>query len=94
MGLASPSHLLLCGPFHQKHDTVFGARVLGETAGIRVWSSTIFGVDHLHTLVVGDAHAVVAILDNVGVAYVVQAHRRSQGLVSGRCPPWRPAKPV
>ena len=45
--------------------SVFSAKA----AGIRVWSSTIFGVDHLHTLVVDDAHAVVAILADVGVAY-------------------------
>src|SRR5215204_1162733 len=54
----------------------FNAGVLGEGRGYPGLEFHDFGVDHLHTLVVGDAHAPVAVLDDVGVAYIVETHRR------------------
>jgi hypothetical protein len=76
MGLASPPLLLLCGPFHHKHDAAFRAGVPDEARGYPGMEFHHFGFNHLHTLVVGDAHAAIAVLDEVGVACILQAHRR------------------
>src|SRR5829696_926828 len=64
----------------------FNAGVLGEGRGYPGLEFHDFGVDHLHTLVVGDAHAPVAVLDDVGVAYIVETHSPAAALRRD----WRP----